>query len=85
MNASVKMLLPGLRLNVRALLMHLYFARDGDTIVVTQFDCLGRTTLDTLRTARDLDQRNIKLQALDIATSTQAGRLVLKKIASLAE
>lgn len=63
------------------------FARAGDTIIVTRLDRLGRTTLDTLRTVQELDQRNIKVQALDIDldTSTSAGRLVLKMIASLAE
>lgn len=63
------------------------YARDGDTIVVTRLDRLGRTTLDTLRTVQVLDQRNIKVQALDIDldTFTPAGRLVLKMIASLAK
>lgn len=65
----------------------LNYAGEGDTIIVTRLDRLGRTTLDTLRTVHELDQRNIKVQALniDLDTSTPAGRLVLKMIASLDE
>lgn len=42
----------------------LNYAREGDTIIVTRLDRLGRTTLDTLRTVQELDQRNIKVQRL---------------------
>lgn len=63
------------------------YAREDDAIVVTRLDRLGRTTLDTLNTIRRLDERGIKVQALDIEldTSTPAGRLIIKVIASLAE
>lgn len=63
------------------------YAREGETIVVTRLDRLGRTTLDTLRTVQKLDERGIKIQALDVNldTATPAGRLVLNVIASLAQ
>lgn len=63
------------------------YAREGDTIVVTRLDRLGRTTLDTLRTVQALDERGIRVEALDVNldTTTPAGRLVLNVIASLAQ
>jgi len=65
----------------------LSYAREDDIILVTRLDRLGRTTLDTLRTIQELNLKKIRVQALDINldTSTPAGRLVLKVIASLAE
>lgn len=65
----------------------LKYARKGDTIVVTRLDRLGRTTLDTLRTVQELDERGIRVEALDVNldTATPAGRLVLNVIASLAQ
>lgn len=62
-------------------------ARPGDVVVVTRLDRLGRTTVDTLRTLTDLDERGIGVTALDLDldTTTAAGRLVVRVMASLAE
>lgn len=53
----------------------LSYAGEGDTILVTRLDRLGRTILDTLRTIQELDLKKIRVQALDINldTSTPAG------------
>lgn len=63
------------------------YSRENDCIVVTRLDRLGRTTLDTLRTVQELDDRGIKVEALDVNldTATPAGKLVLNAIASLAQ
>lgn len=63
------------------------YARENDCIVVTRLDRLGRTTLDTLRTVQELDDRGIRVEALDVNldTATPAGKLVLNVIASLAQ
>lgn len=67
-----------------ALLDH---ARPGDEVTVTRLDRLGRTTVDTLRTLADMDDRGIGVKALDLDldTTTAAGRLVVRVMASLAE
>ncbi len=63
------------------------YVREGDSVVVTRLDRLGRTTLDTLRTIQELDERGIRVEALDVSldTATPAGKLVLNVIASLAQ
>lgn len=65
----------------------LAYARDGDSIVVTRLDRLGRSTVDILRTVQDLDSCGITIEALDtkLDTRTPAGRLVLSVLASMAE
>lgn len=62
-------------------------AREGDEVVVTRLDRLGRSTVDTLRTIRDLDETGVRIVALDLDldTGTPAGRLVVTVLAALAE
>lgn len=62
-------------------------ARDGDELVVTRLDRLGRSTVDTLRTIRTLDDRGVRIiaQDLDLDTATPGGRLVVTVLAALAE
>ncbi|MDK8178422.1 recombinase family protein [Micrococcus luteus] len=61
--------------------------REGDMLVVTRLDRLGRSTVDTLRTVAQLEAAGVRLKALDpqLDTGTPAGRLVVRTIASLAE
>ena len=63
------------------------YLRAGDMLTVTRLDRVGRTTVDTLKTVRDLDARGIRVTArdLDLDTATPAGKLVVSVLASLAE
>lgn len=62
-------------------------AREGDSIVVTRLDRLGRSTVDILRAVQELDSKGINIEALgtQLDTRTPAGRLVLSVLASMAE
>jgi len=52
----------------------LHYAREGDTVVVTAIDRLGRSVVEVTRTIADLGQRRILLRALregvDTGTTT---------------
>lgn len=63
------------------------YAREGDTIVVTGIDRLGRNAAEVMTTIRDLGQRGIVLRSLreGIDTSNATGRMVAGVLASLAE
>jgi DNA invertase Pin-like site-specific DNA recombinase len=60
---------------------------DGDRLVVWKVDRLGRSTLDALNTAKDLDARgvHIVITTLGIDLKTPSGRLVFGLMAQIAE
>jgi DNA invertase Pin-like site-specific DNA recombinase len=61
--------------------------QDGDRLVVWKVDRLGRSTLDALQTARDLDARGVSIviTTLGIDLKTPGGRLVFGLMAQIAE
>lgn len=63
------------------------YAREGDTVVVTAIDRLGRSAAEVTRTIADLGQRRILLRALreGVDTGTPTGRAVAAIMATLAE
>lgn len=65
----------------------LAYMRDGDTLVVTRLDRLGRNVRETILTMADLGERGINVQVLDpkLDTSDPMQRVVLHVMASLAE
>ncbi|WP_283634409.1 recombinase family protein [Mycolicibacterium poriferae] len=65
----------------------LHYAREGDTIVVTAIDRLGRSVSEITRTMSDLGERRIVLRALreGVDTGTPTGRAVATIMATLAE
>ncbi|TPG28116.1 recombinase family protein [Mycolicibacterium hodleri] len=65
----------------------LHCAREGDTVVVTAIDRLGRSVAEVTRTIAELGERRILLRALreGIDTGTPTGRAVAAIMATLAE
>lgn len=63
------------------------YMRDGDVLVATRLDRLGRTALDTLHTIHGLDSRGIPVIMLDPAldTRTKEGKLMMTIMSGLAE
>ncbi|MCB0947947.1 MAG: recombinase family protein [Mycobacterium sp.] len=80
LSGAVKTDRPGL-----AALLH--YVREGDTVVVTAIDRLGRSVAEVTRTISELVQRRILLRALreGIDTATPTGRAVAAIMATLAE
>lgn len=68
----------------RALLSSL---KDGDKLVVWKVDRLGRSTLDALQTAKELDERGVHIvvTTLGVDLKTPAGRLVFGMMSQIAE
>lgn len=65
----------------------LEFLREGDRLVVTRLDRLGRTRVDTLNTMDELRARAVIVECHHprLDTSDPAGRLVMAVLADLAE
>lgn len=65
----------------------LAFMREGDTLVVTRLDRLGRNVRETILTMADLGERGINVQVLDpkLDTNDPMQRVVLHVMTSLAE
>ena len=61
--------------------------RDGDTIVITRLDRLGRSTKDLLNLVSDLKEQGVNLEVIEqnINTSTPEGKLFFTLVASFAE
>ena len=63
------------------------FLREGDSLVVTRLDRLGRSIAEVVRTVADLDEEGISLKVLEPAldTSRSADKLMVNILSSLAE
>lgn len=63
------------------------YAREGDTIYISSFDRLARSTRDLLDLVEQLENENIKLVSLkeNLDTSTPTGKLMLTMIGAIAE
>lgn len=61
---------------------------DGETLVVTKLDRLGRDAVDVLQTIRALEQRSIKVIVTQLGQTdltSPAGKLLLSMLAAVAE
>ena len=62
--------------------------RDGESIVVSKLDRLGRDAIDVLQTVKQLSKRNIKVIVHQIGNtdlSSPAGKMLLTMLAAVAE
>ena len=62
-------------------------ARQGDHIIITKLDRLGRNTSDMIRIIEELTERGISIQFLDDGISTEGsmGRMVVTILAAVAQ
>lgn len=62
--------------------------RDGESIVVSKLDRLGRDAIDVLQTVKELSNKNIKIivhQLGNTDLSSSAGKMLLTMLAAVAE
>jgi len=62
--------------------------RDGEKIVVSKLDRLGRDAIDVLQTVKELSDRNIKIIVHQLGStdlSSSAGKMLLTMLAAVAE
>ena len=63
------------------------FVREGDTVYVSEWSRLSRSTMDLLNTVNNLNDKGVKIVSLkeNFDTSTPQGKLMLTLFAGLAE
>lgn len=65
----------------------LEFVREGDVVVITKLDRLGRSVSDLCKIQEKLQAKGVALEVIDqkIDTSTSTGKLMFNMIAAVAE
>jgi DNA invertase Pin-like site-specific DNA recombinase len=63
------------------------YVREGDVLVITRLDRMGRSLLDLAKTVDALEKKGVRLRVLDQAldTSTSEGRLMLGLLGAFAQ
>ena len=63
------------------------FVREGDTVVVSEYSRLGRSTIDLLQILQQLEQKGVTVVSRkeNLDTSTPQGKLMLTMFAGIAE
>lgn len=63
------------------------YVREGDTVIITKLDRLGRSLADLLAIVKKLEEKGVALRVLDqsIDTGSAQGRLMLSMLGAFAE
>src|SRR5699024_456478 len=63
------------------------YLREGDTLVITKLDRLGRTTKQLIELSQHLDEKNIDLEIIDMNINTKdaMGKMSYTRMRSVAE